>query len=477
MPHSEGTLSMHWSIAAPFFEEETLSDAVWLDDFIDPKCHTFTKVPRRRQDSTRSWHHRTSRNTTVSGWSSIWSQASEAWRATPGGSSRSSPSWPSSWGSRSDFRGGRPRSSRGASTSATSTRGRRRALARLAALRIDHFVVHSRRECETVSRWLGLPRDRFRRPAPEGPHRDHRTRGPRPSVHPVDGLGQSRLRDLLRGGEEARPPDAGGGIEPLARRPGGPAQRRAAPAAIARRMPPPAQRARLNVVPLIDHHTAAGQVTIIERSDCRRPVITTRSPGSEDYVDHGKTGILVAPGAVDELAREIDHLWNDPDLRGSLSREAGRFAEEQLSDEVAVPTSRRSSTDSVRDDRSASQKSKHVGTDRPRIGYPRRPNRSPRRVHTFAARWPLPFEHHDPHHPHQPDRPRRPPRAGPDRHARPQLLHRQLPRTSRSPSGSLAAYPVVRGGDQGRPVVHGGQREGEGPGHRRVEPSPSRSPS
>ena len=28
---------MHWSIAAPFFEEASISEARWLDDFIDPK--------------------------------------------------------------------------------------------------------------------------------------------------------------------------------------------------------------------------------------------------------------------------------------------------------------------------------------------------------------------------------------------------------------------------------------------------------
>jgi glycosyltransferase involved in cell wall biosynthesis len=327
---------MHWSIAAPFFEERSISEAVWLDDFIDPKFHTFTKVPRRRPDPTRSWHHRASRNTTISGWSSIWTQASEAWQATKGGVITVFPQLAVIVGLKKQLSRRKTPVVAWCFNVGALYEGARKSLARLASSRIDHFVVHSRKECETVSQWLGLPQDRFSFvPLQRAPiaiteredldhpfilsmgsaNRDYAT-----FFEAVKKLGYRTLvvasSHSIKGLEippnvELLPPQSHDECHRLA------------------------QRARLNVVPLIEHHTAAGQVTIIEAQRMRRPVISTRSPGSEDYVDHGKTGILVAPGAVDELAREIDHLWNNQKLRDSLSREAGRFAEEQLSDEVA----------------------------------------------------------------------------------------------------------------------------------------------
>ena len=99
-----------------------------------------------------------------------------------------------------------------------------------------------------------------------------------------------------------------------------------------------AQKARLNVVPLIERVTAAGQVTIVEAMRMRRPVIATRCAGSEDYIDHGRTGMLVEPHSVGDLADKINQLWRDEELRDSLASEAGRHAEEHFSDEAAGVT-------------------------------------------------------------------------------------------------------------------------------------------
>jgi glycosyltransferase involved in cell wall biosynthesis len=201
---------------------------------------------------------------------------------------------------------------------------------------IDQFVVHSRRECETVSRWLKIPEARFqfaplqRAPIPvleqeqiENPfvlamgsaNRDYRTF--------LDAVERIGIRTILVAGHHAMsgltlPPNvelqSSLDLETCYRL---------------------AQRARVSVVPLLDHATAAGQRTIVDAMRMTRPVIATRCLGSEDYIDHGKTGMLVEPYSVDDLASKIDQLWHDKNLRDSLATAAGCYAEEHFSDEVA----------------------------------------------------------------------------------------------------------------------------------------------
>src|SRR5690606_14767148 len=45
------------------------------------------------------------------------------------------------------------------------------------------------------------------------------------------------------------------------------------------------------------------------------PVVATRVAGMPEVVEHGKTGLLVAPGSVDELAGALSALAEDPSLR------------------------------------------------------------------------------------------------------------------------------------------------------------------
>lgn len=214
--------------------------------------------------------------------------------------------------------------------------GAKQVFARYVLGKIDRFVVHSRRECETVSRWLKIPESRFafiplqraaipivEREQIDDPfilsmgsaNRDYRT-----FFDAVEKLG---IRTIIVAGQHS--------IRGLAIPSNVELQSALTPLQCHRL----AQQARVNVVPLVDHVTAAGQVTIVEAMRMYRPVIATRCPGSEDYIDHRKTGILVQPYAVDELANEINQLWHDKPLRDSLAAEAGRYAEEHFSDEVA----------------------------------------------------------------------------------------------------------------------------------------------
>jgi glycosyltransferase involved in cell wall biosynthesis len=326
---------MHWAVAAPFFGENPSGNNQWLDDFVPPGRHSFTKILPQHNLAGRSWHDRVSRNTPARLWLVHWNQVGEAWKIKPGGIITSFPQLAMMAGWRKRF------SRRQVPVVAWSFNvgglygGVKQSLARFAAHKIDRFIVHSRRECETISRWLNIPASRLqfvplqRAPIPiteqeqlDDPfvlamgsaNRDYQTFfdavariGVRTIVvtarHSLNGLTTPSNVEL----QSSLSPEECHLL---------------------------AQKARINVVPLIDHHTAAGQVTIVEAMRMFRPVIASRCVGSEDYIDHGKTGMLVQPYSVDELASTINQLWHDKELRDSLAREAGRYAQDELSDEV-----------------------------------------------------------------------------------------------------------------------------------------------
>lgn len=63
------------------------------------------------------------------------------------------------------------------------------------------------------------------------------------------------------------------------------------------------ERASIVVVPLRPQLTrAAGQTTYVNAMALGKLVIVSDAPGVSDQIDHGKTGLIVTPGDVDELA-------------------------------------------------------------------------------------------------------------------------------------------------------------------------------
>jgi glycosyltransferase involved in cell wall biosynthesis len=57
--------------------------------------------------------------------------------------------------------------------------------------------------------------------------------------------------------------------------------------------------------------------------------------GSEDYIEHDSTGILVEPRDSHSLRQAIQRLWLDRELRLRLGQNAERFIETYCSDEAA----------------------------------------------------------------------------------------------------------------------------------------------
>jgi len=64
-------------------------------------------------------------------------------------------------------------------------------------------------------------------------------------------------------------------------------------------------------------------VAAVEASACGLPVVASRIGGLPEVVCDGKTGLLIPSGDVDALARALEQLIMDPDLRKRLG-DAGR---------------------------------------------------------------------------------------------------------------------------------------------------------
>jgi hypothetical protein len=73
---------------------------------------------------------------------------------------------------------------------------------------------------------------------------------------------------------------------------------------------------------------ASGMTVSLEAMATARPVVMTKTPGIEDYVDDGVTGLLTRVGDPVALADGIVRLLDDPALAASLGR-AGRAAVEE----------------------------------------------------------------------------------------------------------------------------------------------------
>jgi glycosyltransferase involved in cell wall biosynthesis len=69
-----------------------------------------------------------------------------------------------------------------------------------------------------------------------------------------------------------------------------------------------------------------GMGRVVIEAFCRqRPVVGTRVGGIPDLVRHGTNGLLVAPGATDELADALVDLLGDPGRAAALGAEARRL--------------------------------------------------------------------------------------------------------------------------------------------------------
>lgn len=325
----------HWTIAAPFIHD-LAQDGQWLVPYVSGNHHQFNIFPRPRP--LRSWHEKSSVLDNCKEWLTYLQHGKNAAQATDGGVITVFPQLASAVGIYQQFSRKQFPVVAWLFNVGTCQSGLRRWMAQASLRNIDRFVVHTRRECDIYSQWLGLPKERFiflpyqvddipityeentTQPfiaAIGSAHRDFPT-----LFQAVETL---NLPTVLAAGSRAL---AGLQLPSQVQAPLGLGKQDCLRLA---------QEARINVVSMKTNAqiTAAGQVTIVEAMRMGRVVIASRCNGAEDYITHGETGLLVEPGSAQSLIEAIAMLWDDPQLRNKIGHNAKNYAAQHFSDEAA----------------------------------------------------------------------------------------------------------------------------------------------
>lgn len=325
---------MHWTVAAPFFKENNLPD--WITSFVPRKNHQFDFIPRRDALADANWHDRASAVTGYQEWVKIWQQGCEAVRETQGGVITVLPQLAATVGIRQRLARKHVPVVAWWFNVGMCYPGVKTWLTQNSVKDIDRFVVHTRCEQKIYSEWLGLPIERFefvpmQRAAIPVTYQEETeepfifSTGSAFRDFPIlfEAVKKLNLKTIVVSGPRAL---EGISLPPQVEAPFGVKKNE-----IIRMV----QQARINVVPMIAEGPTAGTVTIVEAMRMGRAVIATRRSGVDDYIEDGKTGLLVRPGSVNDLAAAIDRLWNDHEFRHQLCSAAGQYATDHFSDEAA----------------------------------------------------------------------------------------------------------------------------------------------
>ncbi len=78
-------------------------------------------------------------------------------------------------------------------------------------------------------------------------------------------------------------------------------------------------------LPLRPTERATGQVVMLEAMAMGKPVVTTSSPGTVDYIRHGETGYLTNPGSMADLIQACEGLLNNPSRRETMGAAAQTY--------------------------------------------------------------------------------------------------------------------------------------------------------
>ena len=325
-----------WNVAARFFPS---AEAPWLDYFIHDPDLSFPKIAAT---SGESWHKSKKTRTSGQQWLSILGQGWRAFQGRPDGIITCFPQLAMTVAilKRLTFR--HPRLVAYNFNLGGFPGGLQQRLARFAAQAIDVFIVHSPSEVESYADYLGVPvqrvkfvplqRGRIRIPRVEdaaapfilamgSAGRDYQT-----LIAAVDTLGLRTIivtrKDIIETLPKSKHVTFRHGLsedeclELLA-------------------------TARLSVTPLANLTTASGQVTFINAMMLGVPLIATRCPGTEGYVEARITALLVEPFDQAGMEQAITMLWNDATSRAALAGRAQNFADAHLSDEAAAESLKR----------------------------------------------------------------------------------------------------------------------------------------
>lgn len=97
------------------------------------------------------------------------------------------------------------------------------------------------------------------------------------------------------------------------------------------------QRCALVVVPLQNRRISTGQSVILHAMAMGKPVVVTRTAGTEDYVDHFENGLLVPPGDSARMREAIEYLMLNESERIRIGNNArARVASRHLPEHYAA---------------------------------------------------------------------------------------------------------------------------------------------
>lgn len=323
--------AMKWCIIADFFESV---DERWLDDFIADSRLEFQKIKPSSQG--KDWHAQRFMHTGLKKWLRHFKHAMDAFSTHSDGIITCFPQLAMCAGLLKRLYRSKTILVAYNFNVGTLSPGLRRRLARYSSVGIDRFIVHSPSEIDAYAKYFNLPHDRFRfiplqRPKRDIPrsenldrpyalamgsaHRDYETL--------VEALETLRIPTIIVTRRDI--------IERLPRRPWIEYRSDLSETDCFRLM----AAARLSITPISNLVTASGQVTFVDAMRMGVPIIATRCPGTEGYVEDGETGILVRPFAPEELRRKIELLWTNKEYRDALGNRAEQLAEERFSDQAA----------------------------------------------------------------------------------------------------------------------------------------------
>jgi glycosyltransferase involved in cell wall biosynthesis len=325
---------MHWLLVTPFLQRR---DQDWIHRHIRSERHSFDVVTAEYR------HERSRRQSSAGQWLDFLRQSVRAWIAAarsarkPVGFITAFPQLAVCLGLLKRLTGSRAPLVVWFFNMARAYGGPKRQLAAFALAGVDAFVVHSRREIKTYASMLGLPEDRFvfipfteELVEPElaentddpfvlamgSANRDYRTL--------LAAVAASGLRTIVVAG-----PHAMEGLDV----PPNVTMRSGLTLAECHAL---CQQARVNVVPLDNEETASGQVTLRYGMMFGKAVVATVSIGTEDYIEHGVTGLLVPPRDPAAMAAAIEALWHDAAKRAAMGRAARAWLLENAGFEVGV---------------------------------------------------------------------------------------------------------------------------------------------
>ena len=89
----------------------------------------------------------------------------------------------------------------------------------------------------------------------------------------------------------------------------------------------------MDVLILPSRNEAFGLV-VIEAMRCGVAVMGVNAGGVPEIIDHEKTGLLFEWDNTDQLAGQLEYLFNNPSIKNSLAREGKKKADEEFDKEL-----------------------------------------------------------------------------------------------------------------------------------------------